>query len=169
MFGLNLIARAVIVHEGKFLLTVLDDGKRQPFHSLLGGHIKVGEPMIDCVVREVHEEVGLEIAPLKLLYIMENYFARGASKLHEIGFYFLCHPIRPVEGDLLSQLSPNTEDMIAPELLSPEEFLACNFQPEPLKQYMLADLADKWVHCPRLIVHNELPGHSEAKNKSYEL
>ena len=169
MFGLNLIARAVIVHDGKFLLSVLDDGKRAPFHNLLGGHIKIGEPMIDCVVREVREEVGLEVAPLKLLYIMENYFARGASKLHEIGYYFLCHPIRPIDGDLLSQLTPDTEELIAPELLSPEELLACNYQPEPLKQYLVSDLADKWAHCPRLIVHNELPGHSEAKNKAYEL
>jgi 8-oxo-dGTP pyrophosphatase MutT (NUDIX family) len=169
MFGLNLIARAVIVHEGKFLLTVLDDGKRAPFHNLLGGHIKVGEPMIECVVREVREEVGLEVAPLKLLYIMENYFARGSSKLHEIGYYFLCHPLRPIEGELLGQLQADTEELIAPELLTPEELMACNFQPEPLKQYLAADLADRWAHCPRLIVHNELPGHSEAKNANYEL
>ena len=53
MFALNLIARAVIVHDGKFLVTVLDDGKRAPFMTLLGGHMKVGEPMIDSVVREV--------------------------------------------------------------------------------------------------------------------
>ena len=169
MFGLNLIARAVIVHDGKFLLTVLDDGKRAPFHNLLGGHMKLGEPMIDSVVREVREEVGLDVAPVKLLYLMENYWARQGSKLHEIGYYFLCHPIRPVDGDLLSQLTPDREELIAPELLTPEELMEANFQPEPLKKFLVQDLATKWANCPRLIVHNELPEQSQAKNASYEL
>lgn len=166
---MNLIARAVIVHDGKFLVTLMDDGKRAPFLNLLGGHMQVGEPMIDTVKREVQEEVGLEVAPVKLLYLMENYWARSGNRLHEIGYYFLCHPLKPVEGDLLSQLTPDTDEMISPELLSPEELMEANFQPDPLKKFLIQDLANKWANCPRLIVHNELPGHSEAKNASYEL
>jgi ADP-ribose pyrophosphatase YjhB (NUDIX family) len=158
MLALNLIVRAVIVHEGRLLASVLNDGEREPFHTLLGGHFKLGETLTSAIVREIEEEVGLAVAPSKLLYIVENYFARNTQKLHEVGFYFLCHPTLPIEGDLLSQLKPDEESLISPELIDPADLPGLNFQPEPLRHLLKRDLAEGFGNCPRLVVINELPG-----------
>jgi 8-oxo-dGTP pyrophosphatase MutT (NUDIX family) len=169
MLALNLVVRAVLVHEGRLLATVINDGERQPFYTFLGGHIKLGETLTEAVIREVQEEVGLAVAPSKLLYIVENFFARGTSKLHEIGYYFLCHPTEPVQGDMLEQLSPDTESMISPELIDPAEITGLNFQPDPLRSLLKRDLAEGFGNCPRLIVINELPGDVMAASGVFGL
>ncbi len=158
MLALNLIVRAVIVHEGRLLTYVLNDGEREPFHTLLGGHFKLGETVTSAVMREVEEEVGLAVAPVKLLYIVENYFARYAQKLHEIGFYFLCAPVQPVTGDLLAQLRPDEESLISPELVAPKDLTGLNFQPELLRDLLAKDAEAGFTACPQLVVINELPG-----------
>jgi ADP-ribose pyrophosphatase YjhB (NUDIX family) len=169
MLALNLIVRAVIVHEGRLLTYVLNDGEREPFHTLLGGHFKLGETVTSAVVREVEEEVGLAVAPVKLLYIVENYFARNAQKLHEIGFYFLCAPTQPITGDLLSQLKPDAESLISPELVEPQALAGLNFQPEPLRALLARDIAAGFKACPQLVVINELPGDVLAMSGAFGL
>ena len=170
MLSLNLIVRTVIYHEGKFLVTALDDGLRTPFYSFLGGHVRVGETLQDCARREVQEEVGLEITPAKLLYVVENFFFRGATKLHEIGYYFLCLPAKLITGSLLDQLSPSaTEEMINPALLSPPELGEANFQPALLKQTLAEDARESFASCPRAVIINELPGDVDAVNGVYQL
>jgi ADP-ribose pyrophosphatase YjhB (NUDIX family) len=163
MLALNLVIRAVIISGGKVLTTVINDGQRAAFHSLIGGHFKLDESLTQSVVREVREEIGIEVLPSRLLYIAENFFARGAVKMHEIGYYFLCHPAAPLEGDFLASLKPDEVELISPELLSAEELLQANFQPALLKQQLAADMQSKFKDCPKLIVVNELPGDSGAQ------
>lgn len=169
MLSLNLIVRAVIFHEGKFLVTVLDDGERAPFSAFLGGHVRLGETLQDCARREVSEEVGLKVTVAKLLYVVENFFYRGASKLHEIGYYFLCLPAKPVAGALLEKLSPNLDEMISPELLTPQELKKANFQPALLKQTLCEDARENFASCPRAVIVNELPGDVDAVSGVYQL
>ncbi len=169
MLSLNLIVRAIVFHEGKFLVTVLDDGERAPFYAFLGGHLRAGETLLECARREVQEEAGLEVLPGKLLYVVENFFFRGAAKLHEIGYYFLCQPARPVSGSLLDVLSPNLDDLISPELLTPHALGEANFQPALLKQTLCEDARESFASCPRAVVINELPGDVEALGGVYPL
>jgi 8-oxo-dGTP pyrophosphatase MutT (NUDIX family) len=169
MLALNLIVRAVIFHEGKFLVTVLDDGERAPFSAFLGGHVRVGETLQDCARREVSEEVGLTITPTKLLYIVENYFFRGSSKLHEIGYYFLCKPAEAGSGPLLDRLTPNLDELISPQLLSPQDLSSSSFQPEPLKKTLCEDARENFASCPRAVIVNELPGDVDAQSGVYQL
>jgi len=169
MLSLNLVVRAVIVHEHKLLVTALDDGKRPLFYTLLGGHLHLGESLLECVKREVDEEIGLQTVPSKLLYIVENYFARETERLHEIGYYFLCHPAQPVAGELLDLLDPNFEEWISPELMSGDELRASEFQPSALKELLARDLAAKFAEGPKLVVINELPGDVEAESGIYRL
>lgn len=169
MLSLNLIVRAVIPHEDRLLVTVLNDGRRAPFYTLLGGHQRMGESILECVTREVFEEAGLQIAPSRLLYIAENFFARGNSKLHEIGYYFLCHPAQQIEGPLLRALKVSHSEMISPELLSADELAACDFQPPLLRDVLAEDMRAGFAGGPKLLVINELPGDSTAENGVYKL
>jgi 8-oxo-dGTP diphosphatase len=158
MLSLNLVARAVIVHEGRLLMTVLNDGIRTPFHTLLGGHLDIRESLMQCVEREVREEVGLSVAPSRLLYVVENCFFRGSEKLHEIGFYFLCHPVLDMEGDFMDNLRSDPEELISPELVDPDTLEQLNFQPAGLRDVLAADLRSGFSETPKMLVLNELPG-----------
>lgn len=169
MLALNIVARAVLVHEGRLLATVMDDGQREPFHCLLGGHQKPGESLLDCMRRVVAEECGLAVAPLRLLYVVENFFCRGTRQIHETGFYFLCAPAQPVAGSLLAQLSPSRRKLISPELLSAQELGQVRFQPAPLGAEIAAGLAGGFGGGPRLVIINELPELSRARAGVYEL
>lgn len=169
MLALNLIVRAVIFHDGKFLVTVLDDGERAPFSAFLGGHVRIGETLQECARREVSEEVGLKVTPAKLLYVVENYFFRGSSKLHEIGYYFLCKPVDAGSGSLLDSLTPNLDEMISPQLLTPQELNSANFQPAPLKHALCEDARENFASCPRAVIINELPGDVDAQSGIYQL
>lgn len=169
MLSLNLIVRAVVVHQGKYLVSLLDDDERKPFYTFLGGHIHIGETLLDATRREVREEIGLAINPVKLLYVVENFFFRGSNKLHEIGYYFLCQPTDTNISNLLDTLTPSTDEQIRPHLLSPQELADDDFQPAILKQALVEDARENFAGCPRAVVCNELPGDVDTLSGIYAL
>lgn len=75
--------RAIILHEGKMLLV------RHPhdtsFAALPGGHLEWGEDVMQCLRREVIEELGVEPKIGRLLYV--NTFADGKNT-QPIEFFF---------------------------------------------------------------------------------
>ena len=73
----------------------LDDGHvllhRHPFEDfwvLPGGRVHHGEATAEAVVREVREELGIEIAVGRLLWIAESFLVMPDEHWHEIGFYY---------------------------------------------------------------------------------
>lgn len=168
MLSLNLIVRAIIIHDRKLLVNCFDDGHREPFHMLLGGHLEMGESITECITREIREETSLTTAPSKLLYIVENLFMRGAEKLHELGFYFLCHIVDDTPS-LLGSISPDHKEFISPELVEFDDIPHLNFQPPQLAQALSLDCKSGFVGCPKLIVVNEIPGDSTIKPGTFPL
>lgn len=64
-------ARAIIHHDGKFLLTRL---KQYPtFWCLPGGGLEDGESIVDCLKRELIEELGIEPDVGELLFVHQIY------------------------------------------------------------------------------------------------
>lgn len=157
MFQLNLVNRAIIMHEGRFLVTQVSDGERPPFTMLFGGHIQLGETLMQSVKREMFEELGLVALPVKLVYIVENFWRRGRQKVHEIGYYFLCHLAEPVSGDIRQALNPSADKQIFPGLLRPAELALEHFEPEPLRSLLVKDAKLGFRDGPKLVVINELP------------
>jgi len=64
-------ARAIIIHEGK-IISMYRERQGDVFYTFPGGGIEKGETIEDCVKREVFEEFGIVIKPLKKVYICEN-------------------------------------------------------------------------------------------------
>jgi len=59
--------------------------------TIPGGHIELGETMQDSVVREVKEEVGLDVSVERLLLTQEAiYTSQFWKKRHYIFFDYLC-------------------------------------------------------------------------------
>ncbi len=60
----------------------------EPFHRLLGGHLELGEATIDCVVREIEEELGTTLLGPRLLGVLEEVFVHEGRPGHEIVFVY---------------------------------------------------------------------------------
>jgi ADP-ribose pyrophosphatase YjhB (NUDIX family) len=56
--------------------------------SLLGGRIELHESSANALVREMREELGVEIVALRLLWVMERFFV-SSQRHHSIQFYYL--------------------------------------------------------------------------------
>ena len=84
-------AKALVLHEGKILVNRCTS-RFGDYYALPGGGQREGETLLEAVRRELLEETGFRVVPLRLsgLYerVCENR-ADGAS--HKLYFIFLCH------------------------------------------------------------------------------
>ncbi len=83
------VGALIVNKEGRILLT--KSHKWFDKYTLPGGHIEVGETMRQAVIREVKEEVGLDVEVAEMLLMQEAIFAGEFWKRkHFIFFDFLC-------------------------------------------------------------------------------
>lgn len=75
--------RAVIVHEGT-LLTVRHAGR--DFLSLPGGHLEFGEDPVQCLEREIVEELGIRPVVGALLYV--HTYVDTERQVQPLEFFF---------------------------------------------------------------------------------
>lgn len=64
-------ARAIIIHEGK-LVSMYREKQDRVFYTFPGGGMNEGESEEECVRREVMEEFGLVVQPIKKVYRYER-------------------------------------------------------------------------------------------------
>lgn len=64
-------ARAIIVVDGK-IVSMYRERADRVFYTFPGGGMEGDETEVDCVKREVWEEFGLVVNPIKKLYTYEN-------------------------------------------------------------------------------------------------
>lgn len=99
-------AKALILHEGKLLLNrcVSNYGV---YYALPGGGQHEGELLTEAVKREVIEETGLSVEPMRMCAVFERVsLSRGGSGAHKMYFVFVCKylsgvpPVEPAERDM---------------------------------------------------------------------
>jgi 8-oxo-dGTP pyrophosphatase MutT (NUDIX family) len=83
--GRTRIAQAVVRSEGRVLLCLRRELRGW---ELPGGAVQPGERDDDAVVREVREETGLDVAPLRLV----GTYQRSGFRAHE-AVVFECHAV----------------------------------------------------------------------------
>lgn len=79
-------AKAIIIKEGKMLVTKLND-QGDIFYIMPGGGQEAGETLEEAVVREVKEETGLLVRPKSLEFVIEGV---TGERFHRIDLVFLC-------------------------------------------------------------------------------
>jgi 8-oxo-dGTP diphosphatase len=84
MTEIEIVVRAVIIHDGRILLSQSPEG----YYAMIGGHVEVGESLQEALKRELKEELQWENNPEQLIWVIENRFLQKGSSVHEIGFYF---------------------------------------------------------------------------------
>lgn len=57
-----------------------------------GGKIDLGEPILEALKREVHEEVGLEVEIETLIDVFEH-LTPGEDNCHFVILYYRCRPL----------------------------------------------------------------------------
>lgn len=84
----NYRVSALIIHDNKLL--AMQDRNVDGYY-LPGGRVKLHESLEDALVREIKEELSIEIKNYKPLFLHQNFFLLESKneKFHEIGVYFL--------------------------------------------------------------------------------
>ncbi len=81
----QITARAVIIKEDEIILLYRKKNKNnkiKEYYALPGGHIEQNETKEECVIREVKEELSIDIKVLKYLGTVE--------KKHKIDYIYNC-------------------------------------------------------------------------------
>ncbi len=76
----------VAVHENRVLLHQVEG---DDFWAFPGGRAEFGETAEQTLIREMREEIGVEIEIVRLLWVVENFFAFADKQYHEIALYFM--------------------------------------------------------------------------------
>jgi ADP-ribose pyrophosphatase YjhB (NUDIX family) len=78
-------AVGVAIHDEQVLL---HRAVHDTWWSLPGGRVELHESSADALVREMREELGVEVELLRLLWVMERFFV-SSQRHHSIQFYYL--------------------------------------------------------------------------------
>ena len=136
----NYCARAIIKQDKKILLICVNDA---PYYHLPGGHIEVGESSEAAVIREIQEEVGIEVALQKLVLINEQFYNKNGIDNHSLVLYYLAKS----KNNISTQNSVRLEE--GPNKTIKNELRWVTY--EELKDIDLRPLLVK-----NLILHNDL-------------
>ena len=66
---------------------------RDEYWALPGGRVELLEDSQTSVVREVKEELGIDVKVDRLIWFTENFFDYNNKDYHEIGLYYKVSPI----------------------------------------------------------------------------
>jgi len=83
---------AVVFHEGKVLLTRRENEPSKGMWGIPGGVVEVGETVEEAVVREVLEETGVRVRPVKLITSYDSIVKDdgGRPRYHYVLIEYLC-------------------------------------------------------------------------------
>lgn len=90
-------AKALIIKEGKMLAIKLDDNG-DVFYIMPGGGQESEEQLSDAVYREVSEELGIEIIPKDLVFVIEGIHG---ERFHRVDLVFLCEYVGEIPDAVL--------------------------------------------------------------------
>ncbi len=89
--GVNIIARAIIIHQDHILLTSVTQNNKEfasDLYFLPGGHIEYKESAITGLKRELKEEMNVEVSSLHFSGILECTWDRKGRIYHELNLVY---------------------------------------------------------------------------------
>ena len=74
-------SRAIIINDNK-MMSMYREFDDRVFYVFPGGGMEGNETEVECVIREVYEEFGITVKPIKKVYVYENE--------KSIEYFYLC-------------------------------------------------------------------------------
>lgn len=127
-------ARAVIVEGGRLLLVNAWSDHRHDLWCAPGGGVETGQSLTEALVREVHEECGLVVAPG--LPCLVNEFHAPDRGFHQLEVFFRC---RLVSGSLDETWADPEGVVTKRRFFSPEELTRIRLKPDSLPRVAFTD------------------------------
>jgi 8-oxo-dGTP diphosphatase len=84
-----------LIEDEEHIALVLNRWPLGDIWSLPGGQVESGESLLDSVVRDAHEETGLLVAPVQLVYVVDAH-----NQIHDTHFLQHVFSCRVVNGQL---------------------------------------------------------------------
>lgn len=85
---------AIVVDDGKLLLS---PQHREGAYDLPGGKVELDENLEDGLLREVQEETGITVRPVRLLTMRDNFFKvtfrEPQETWHSVMMYYICEKV----------------------------------------------------------------------------
>jgi ADP-ribose pyrophosphatase YjhB (NUDIX family) len=92
--------------------------------ALPGGAVDIGETLDAALIREFKEETGLEIKPIKVLDVIEDFYTYEEFDAHSI---FILYEVKRIGGQLLTQTNEEQDSdqalFMSPQELTPDKVL----------------------------------------------
>lgn len=103
----NFRAAGIMFHENKVLIHRLINDN---FYAFPGGRVEMFENTESTIVREMREELEIDIEICRLLWICEHFFTLNDNKYHEICFYYFikCNDKKLFDREDLFYVSENS-------------------------------------------------------------
>ncbi|QOS79576.1 NUDIX domain-containing protein [Paenibacillus sp. JNUCC31] len=142
--------KALIIQDGKMLAIKIDDDG-DAFYIMPGGSQNAGETLTAAVKREALEELGVDIVPKSLEFVIEGVYGEA---FHRVDFVFLCEHTEPIDNSTLR----GVKHQVRYEWLDIENLIEQPLFPSKLrKQIVQLFKGDK----KEMYLGNEEPGNPE--------
>lgn len=82
----NFRVAGIMINKGRVLIHRL---AKDDFYAFPGGRVEMFETTEETLVREIQEELGIDVRIDRLVWICENFFVYEEKKYHELCFYYL--------------------------------------------------------------------------------
>lgn len=91
----KLRASGIIVSDGKILV---HKGKKFDGYCFPGGHVEIGETTGEAIIREIKEELNLDVKIDDIFCINENIYTNNDNKvIQEINYYYKLLPLCEID------------------------------------------------------------------------
>jgi len=107
------VAAGLLAREGRWLLTRRPPGTHLAgMWEFPGGKIEPGEDPPRALVRELREELGIEVGAVREAFVLNHRYPDRAVELHFLHARILRGEPRPLEADALGWYSPEEMDTL---------------------------------------------------------
>jgi ADP-ribose pyrophosphatase YjhB (NUDIX family) len=121
-------AKALIIKDGKILLSKMDDG--EIYYILPGGGQEPEELLPEAVKRECREELSVDVEPISLSFIVEGLHG---ERFHRVDLIFLCRYL----GETTGYASHYDEKQVGTAWLDVENLMNEPLYPSVLREQII--------------------------------
>lgn len=123
----------ILIHRIK----MKENGTYREYYVVPGGKMENGENEEDTVIREVHEEIGIKIKPLRKIFEYDSDYDNSIQK------FYLCEYLKGKIGTGNGpEIKSNKLDkeIFEPIIIKKDEINKINLVPEEIKNIILSEV-----------------------------